>query len=502
MIFEIVLHKRIVGCLFCLFSMGLMGQTTLVSNQAGLSQHKSQYRKALGQVGGGVFSMYSGGVDYSHGFVLERYSEELVFEADRKVEAQSKHIVLRVACTDSFVFWLSVVKSKRMTYKFFHHRLGLDLQGDIASREIATISGIEVDVRTFETTMSTDKKAVGIFGFVQGVGNQGLKTSSALALSVDVRGELMDSFSTVIVRDLGVDDVAWASAEVSGNGNLALIYKDNFYGNALFNQQKDVSHFHFIHRRNFQTHHGSIELSGIVMDANVVMHANGEDFEIWGYWSELKSQGIHGHFRGEIDTLIGGNDSLVIEQFDWNDRDFKQLSGLMAIKKSSKPENYFIRDVIGLSHGGRLLISEQFYESRQMETYYVNGVPQTSSKLFFHYGDIALQYLGKDGALDSVVMIRKTQVGSSAMLHLFGFAHYVCAGSLNLVYNDDEGEINRVVHVKIDNNFVVQRDWLFRSDNIPGSIVPYEGGETDYCTLTLPIYRDKQWHWLQVISND
>ena len=67
MIFEIVLYKRIVGCLFCLISMGLMGQTTIVSNQAGLTQHKSQYRKALGQVGGGVFSLYSGGGDVSTG---------------------------------------------------------------------------------------------------------------------------------------------------------------------------------------------------------------------------------------------------------------------------------------------------------------------------------------------------------------------------------------------------------------------------------------------------
>jgi hypothetical protein len=292
--------------LFCLISMGLMGQTTIVSNQAGLTQHKSQYRKALGQVGGGVFSMYSGGVDYSHGFVLERYSEELVFEADRKVEAQSKHIVLRVACTDSFVFWLSVVKSKRNTYKFFHHRLGLDFQGDIATREVATISGVEVDVRSFETTLSLDRKAVGVFGFVQGMAIQGLKTSSAWAFTLDVNGNLIDSFSTSIVRNLGVDDVAWASAEVSGKGNLALIYKDNYYGNALFNQRKDYSHFHMIHRKNFLTHHESIELSGTVLDANVVMPANGEDFEIWGYWSEWKSQGIHGHFRGEIETVVGG----------------------------------------------------------------------------------------------------------------------------------------------------------------------------------------------------
>ncbi|NBX63542.1 MAG: hypothetical protein EBT66_01065 [Bacteroidetes bacterium] len=137
-----------------------------------------------------------------------------------------------------------------------------------------------------------------------------------------------------------------------------------------------------------------------------------------------------------------------------------------------------------------------------METYYVNGVPQTNSKLFYHYGDVAAMYMDAEGALDTMVMIRKNQVSSASNAYLHGFTHYVCEGSLNVVYNDDEGEMNRVMHVKIDNTFASEKEWLFRSENIPGSIVPYEGLHTDYCTLTVPIYRDKQWHWLQVFSND
>lgn len=75
----------------------------------------------------------------------------------------------------------------------------------------------------------------------------------------------------------------------------------------------------------------------------------------------------------------------------------------------SKPENYFIREIIPLSHGGCVWLAEQFYETRQMETYYVNGVPQTNSKLFYHYGDVAAMYMDAEGALDTMVMIRKTK---------------------------------------------------------------------------------------------
>lgn len=207
---------------------------------------------------------------------------------------------------------------------------------------------------------------------------------------------------------------------------------------------------------------------------------------------------MDGYFTGEV----GDDGQIAVSNHPFTESTAKQFMGLGSLKRNERPENYYIRNVVALSNGGWLMLSEQFYESRQMETYYVNGVPQTSSKLFYHYGDIAMQYLQKDGTLDSLIMVRKTQVGALNVAHLFGFGMYVCGSSINLLYNDDEGEINRIMHVKIDKSFKVERDWLFRNENTPGTIVPYEGKQTDYGLITLPIYRDKQWFWLQVFSND
>ena len=459
-------------------------------------------------VNGEVFTMYSANVDPSNGFVLEKYSEDLAFQVDRKIEIQNKHAIIKVVCGDSFIAWVSVVRLKRATYKFYLHRLGPNLIGEVISKEIYGLTGIDLDISAIECVVSTRKKTLGIFAFAQSVKQTQLSNNEALAMgfSIGLDGKVLNTFQTAIINELGVEDVVWTSAEVSENGDLCLLYKDNYFGNVLFNgRSKERSHVHLLHRKLNRTIHETLNLRTMIQEATVGMNWNGSRFEIWGYWSEWKQAGIGGHFRGMLDSvavLESWKDTWLFETFEWRDADFKQLSGLSAIKKTTKPENYFIRHVIGLSHGGCVILSEQFYESRQMETYYVNGVPQTNSRLFYHFGDIALQYLRGDGRLDSVIMVRKSQVGSTATAYLLGFSYYVCGGSLNLVYNDDEGEINRVMHVKIDNNFVQQRDWLFRSDNIPGSIVPYEGMETDYCTLTLPIYRDKQWQWLQVISND
>lgn len=506
LIFEIVNSLKLVAVLLWLcVANSLCGQTTLVSNQAGLSQKKSQYRKALGQVGGSVYTVYSPNVDLSSGFVLEKYSQEMIFKLDRKVDVPNKHRVLKLVVGSSGIFWISVIRSKRQVNRYFYHQMDLDLTGDVKSKEIFSLDGIEVDIAEIESVVSKGKRAMCIFGLglVSAVDKR--KITTAFAFSVSDIGNLIDSFRGGLLADFGIDDVVWRSAEVSDFGNWVLVYEDKEAESGLFNTRKERGHFHVLYQINKQVRQQSISLVGLVRDVAVVLNTDKSGFELLGFWSEWKQTGLAGHFTGQLtlDSLeLGQTAGFTFKQLQWGDREFKQMSGLASLKRSTKPENFFIRDAVQLSHGGWLILSEQFYENRQMETYYVNGVPQTSSKLFFHYGDIALIFLDGGGDLDSMILVRKSQTGPAAGTHLFGFSHYVCSKSVNFVFNDDEGEINRVMHVKIDNNFAMSKDWLFRSENIPGSIVPYEGDITEYCTLILPIYRDKQWHWLQVFSYD
>lgn len=490
---------------FCATS--IFAQTTLVSNQAGLAQKKSEYRKSLGQLQGQVFTAYSSNSDLALGFVIEQYSQDMIFQADRKIESQGKQRILRLAMGDSFFYWVSVLKVKRHQFKLFYHRLALNLQGAIQSNELATFSGVELDVSQWETVSSLNVKTMGLFAF--GVKTDwvedGRRLTMALGLTLNPYGQILDSFRVALPIDFGVDEVIRRSAEINQQGDLAVVYED-LSGISLFSAKKELNHFHIIHRTSGKTYQERLASEGMIRELAVSLDPYTHEFVVHGFWSDWKQMGISGHVRGNFISTKLKNDSLIwhwkLEEYEWNEWQYRQLSGLMATKKSGKPESYFIRDIVPLSHGGCVILAEQYFLTRTMETRYVNGVPQTGSILLYNYGDIAALYLTPGGMLDTLVMTRKTQVGTSSNNYLFGFAYYVCAGSLNLIYNDDEGEMNRVMHVQIDNTFASEKEWLFRSENIPGSIVPYEGLQTDYCTLTIPIFRDKQWHWLQVYSND
>lgn len=436
----------------------------------------------------------------ANGFVLERYTEGLVFENDRKFEVANKQIVLKVFMADSMLYWICATKIKRSSIKVIVHSVSASLIGDISVTEIGTYNTGDIEIDQFEVASSPNKKRWVILGF----GTAGQRIREALGTEVwmlmaDVDGgEARSSFMLTTER-WSPADLTWKSVVLDDSGKVFAIYEDKDYGGTgLLGGRKQLNHFHWVKNGGDSLMRGDLVVEGDVLDAVAVLHTKTRALQVFGYYNAGKGVGMDGYFIGEF----GDDGQIATSNHPFTESAAKQFMGLGSLKRNERPDNYYIRNVVALSNGGWLMLSEQFYESRQMETYYVNGVPQTSSKLFYHYGDIAMQYLQKDGTLDSLIMVRKTQVGALNVAHLFGFGMYVCGSSINLLYNDDEGEINRIMHVKIDKSFKVERDWLFRNENTPGTIVPYEGKQTDYGLITLPIYRDKQWFWLQVFSND
>jgi len=424
----------------------------------------------------------------------------LVFENDRKFEVANKQIVLKVFMADSMLYWICATKIKRSAIKVIVHSVSASLIGDISVTEIGTYNTGDIDIDQFEVASSPDKRRWVILGF----GTAGQRTREALGTEVwmlraDVDGgEARSSFILTSER-WSPADLTWKSVVLDDSGKVFAIYEDKDYGGTgLLGGHKQLNHFHWVKSGGDSLMRGDLVVEGDVLDAVAVLHTKTQALQVFGYYNAGKGVGMDGYFIGEF----GDDGQIATSNHPFTESAAKQFMGLGSLKRNERPDNYYIRNVVALSNGGWLMLSEQFYESRQMETYYVNGVPQTSSKLFYHYGDIAMQYLQKDGTLDSLIMVRKTQVGAVNVAHLFGFGMYVCGSSINLLYNDDEGEINRIMHVKIDKSFKVERDWLFRNENTPGTIVPYEGKQTDYGLITLPIYRDKQWFWLQVFSND
>ncbi len=454
-----------------------------------------QFHQAIGQVGDAIFTVSFNDYRLENGFILDRYDDQMSFINSREIKIPSKPWILKVFYTDSAICWISVVTFKHKISKIYWNALDLGLKGIVKSRECASLELGDVDEDDFVVNYSPNRKLwslVAMYGSTQGV-------KSWMILS-DKSGNILENRIQLLPDKFKLFELNWSSLVVGNGGEVVGLYaqKRNGFLKSPFPDRKFNTNYYWLRFVKDTMSSGAVEADGNVLDAAIFSHPQTGKILVAGYFNTSRFDGIEGYFT---QSFINA-ESLDKKQVLFTAFQLKQMAGLASIRRQNNPENYFFRDAVPLTNGGVLLIAEQFYETRQMETQYVNGIPQTASRILYHYGDIALQYCRKDGKIDSLVMLRKTQVGGINSAQFFGFGLYVCSNNVNIVYNDDEGYAKRVAHIKIDNTYKIEREWLFNDETSSVAILPFEGRQTEYGMITIPILKDKQWFWLQVISND
>ena len=178
------------------------------------------------------------------------------------------------------------------------------------------------------------------------------------------------------------------------------------------------------------------------------------------------------------------------------------LDGQMKAKKRRNPRNYVLRRVIPTQGRGMVALLERYVELKQLETFYINGIPQTATKVLYNYNEIGAIFLNKDGLIDTVLRINKEQTAAPGTSYLLGYGSFVCENGIHLVYNNDISKNNEVLDVVIRPDYEIDKHTLVSSDNFYNVVVPFDGLETSYCSFTLPLVRDKQWLWMQVLNGD
>jgi hypothetical protein len=240
--------------------------------------------------------------------------------------------------------------------------------------------------------------------------------------------------------------------------------------------------------------------NGTYMHSILTVDPMKQDWHISGLYSSSNGLDIIGCF----DQVISQN---KFPQKAYHDYEFQQntidhILGVRNNKRKEMPRNLYLRRLVLNSNGSSFFLIEQFNELRQLETYYVNGIPQTATKISYHYGDIVGMFMNSDFALDSCVVIKKDQSATISNAYLLGFGSYVCKDGIHLVFNDDIARKNQILDYCIQPNFQIVKKVVMNSDNFYNLAVPFDGKEMDYCTFTVPLFRDKQWFWMQLTGND
>ena len=299
--------KLLIWVLFLLWHSLCNGQMTRISDQPKLTQKRSQFHRAIGTVDGHTLMLSYGDDRMSNGFVLERYTEGLVFENDRKFEVANKQIVLKVFMADSMLYWICATKIKRSAIKVVVHSVSASLIGDISLKEIGTFNTGDIEIDQFEVASSPNKRRWAIVAF----GTAGQRTREALGTEVwmlraDLDGAETRSSFILTSERWSPADLTWKSVVLDDSGKVFAIYEDKDYGGTgLLGGRKQLNHFHWVKNGGDSLMRGDLVVEGDVLDAVAVLHKTTQALRVFGYYNGGKGVGMDGELFFRVDSPFG-----------------------------------------------------------------------------------------------------------------------------------------------------------------------------------------------------
>lgn len=454
-------------------------------------ERRTLYHKALGENEDGIYTLNYSSLDLGDGFNIEWYDPEFRFLHERHIEGPKGQQVIKVFLNNDRIQWLCMDSRKRDSAQLVLYSLSGHLEGEIDARLMDKLPIQSIDLDQVNVDFSADRQFLNFLALADDQAGSHLFFRSFNTL----KGSLIAARDTVLpLRD---NDWYWYASDANNHGDELAVLR-------LYQSTKSIARSNY-DKESFACYWNGTTLTvspvmpeQTIGDLDVIAHPQERLFGIAGLYNGKEATESKGSFCSVVDSTASWTEEL----HPWTESVLTLLVGEKARKKGVLPEHFQVRRLFWLSDGGLSLVLEQFYESKQMETYYLNGVPQTSTKTLYTFGDICVALVGRAGLSDTAVLIRKNQVASPSNSFLLGFGVCQTDAELHILYNDDIARSNRVMDAVISTEAGVRRVALLDSENTYSTIVPEDGRQTAYGSFILPIYRDKQWYWMQLLTDD
>jgi len=477
-----------------LISFDVNGQQYILSNKSQLNQRNSLYHRPIGQNYFGNYFLNYAKENLAGGFSIERYDNDLGFIEDRFFELDRKVFVLKIFTTDSGIFWVSVLKKRKGPLILFLNKIGNNLNGIVETKIISSFEFSNMSIDHLLVDYSLDRN-LWVFGCI----NEIKKNRSLIGVYVyDLNG--VGVFQNSDTLKLPRDYVTWDAASLSDSakfvGTILATLPREFGSKSPKNQELHICTFSQKTSEIFK-----INLpKGDYLHSILTVEPIKQDWHISGLYSNANGLDVIGCFDQVISHVKFPEKNYFDYEFQQNTID--KILEIKINKRKELPRNLYLRRLVFNANGTKFFLIEQFNELRQLETYYVNGIPQTATKISYHFGNIVGFFMNKDFDLDSCLIIKKDQTATISNAYLLGFVSYVCKDGIHIIFNDDIARKNQIMDYCIQPNFQIVKKVIMNSDNFYNLAVPFDGKEMDYCTFTVPLFRDKQWFWMQLTGND
>lgn len=469
----------------------LYAQSYQLSNKPQLNQKKSIFHKPLGESSLGIYTLNYANDYLTAGFSIERYGTDFGFISDRYIKTPKKTFVLDLFVSDTVIYWTSVYYSRGRGLQVVLSWLNTNLEGEIQTLVIDEIEGLkERDLENLRVNFKR-KSSSWLLSYIK---NNGSSTLIDFRF-YDFRGSRIAKKSRAINFDihmLELEQISWTDTQ------QIFAYLTIQRPRELFvkNQREQSALVVYSEPKFSKLVVKELESDFNLQAGSIVLDPQKRFWSLVGLYGESGKQS-EGYYVCKMEIGPNGND-FNFQLYPFPENTLRILDGRIKLKKVPKPENYLSRRLLVRYDGSFVLILERFIELKQLETYYINGIPQSSTKVLYNFNEIGLLFLNLQNQVDTCLRIDKEQLSGPNTSYMLGFGSYLCEDGIHLVYNQDISKSNEIIDVVVRPDFEIEKKVLVNSENFYHTAVPFDGMETNYCTYTLPLLRDKQWFWMRI----
>ena len=484
---------RIIWILVVGWTLPVMGQQLTMSALPTGRNGQSNYR-VVGENAGGVYLMNYRDADMRRNFTLLKVNHQLQYLQEKPIELGKKSRLIKIFTHDSGVCLIYTEKIKQELW-IRYRNIDLDMESEYTGN-LGLINNSESS-QWVTAEYSNNREWCGIWSEEQS--EEGLQRIGVMQFHLPTRRiNRHTHYIPFTAKSVSIDETSMAN---NGAFACAILFEDD-------NQRssKPASRQYFIAHGDSAGTKPLLPVNAgafFVGGSELVRDEFRQRFLFSGFYDLERDAQVTGYFTLPVyDSASSYQSGASLLKEPLPPALVVELIGAGLQEKGRLPDNLFIRKIVPRDDGGQLLVAEEFYVTQQLETFYINGVPQTSSKNVYHYDDAVLIAVSPQGAPEWFKVVRKRQSGYSGTSYYNGIATYVCDSTVQLMYNDNATQNNRVTHLQIDRKGAILQHVLFNSDEVYTGFIPQEGKQTGYNRFIVPLIMEKQTMLLKVTKKE
>lgn len=485
-------HKLLI--IFIIFIFSLQGNAQIIEfGQPVKVKNKNSYTQIIGSNEMGTFIIRCRDNNFKKNVLIEKFNNKLSLELSKDIPLIIPAFIEKVLLINQQIYvFISAKNTATNKIDFLVTKLDMNLNQTggmvlLASADESLLSdNIDLTINS-----STNKKFFSL-SFI-GKASQNNKEKAALYL-YGFDENLLSLYAKTFEINESLNDVGFTKCDIDNEGNYFTLLDFPKAGKKKKKNENRKFVLYAFYKANDNMLEYDISKPGIeIDDLGFVVNNITKQVNVIGFYAIEDEINNSGYFYQTIDLKTTAVQVNVIDSIS-----LKLLKEQISFSKTMDLNDIYIRKIIPRSDGGIFLISEKYFITRQSYTYYVNGFPQTNTRVVYNYNDVLLLSIKADGSLEIGDVINKEQQSVSDGGFYSSITCFVNNDAIHTIYNADVNQEGDVLMNKFNVKGKSENKILVKAINASVLIIPTDCKQISANSLLACTIRDKRFTLMRI----